>query len=117
MSTTTVRREYWEANGGRPAEDSGGSKPHRANKERTVIVDGYQVSSFTAALRTNSLAVHRSLLPRSPTTAVLCYVVVVLQVLKVNNYQMQEGGISAWDEAAGKVLQQDGWVDATHCCG
>jgi hypothetical protein len=31
----------------------------------------------------------------------------VLQVLKVNNYQMQDGGISAWDETTGAM--------ASHC--
>lgn len=39
------RSEYWEAQGGKSnaAADADANKPHRANKERTMMVDGYQV--------------------------------------------------------------------------
>jgi len=35
----------------------------------------------------------------------------LLQVLKVNNYQMNEGGISAWEESTGGYTAQQ--VDLT----
>jgi hypothetical protein len=38
-----LSREYWDAQGGQP---EGAAKAHRQNKERTVIVDGYQVRLY-----------------------------------------------------------------------
>ena len=38
-----LSREYWDAQGGQP---EGAAKAHRQNKERTVIVDGYQVCLY-----------------------------------------------------------------------
>jgi hypothetical protein len=38
-----LSREYWDAQGGQP---EGAAKAHRQNKERTVIVDGYQVCPY-----------------------------------------------------------------------
>jgi hypothetical protein len=46
-------REYWEAHAGKD-DDADKAKPHRANKERTVIVDGYQVSDRLCVQPNNS---------------------------------------------------------------
>lgn len=44
-------REYWEAHGGKDDSAAPGEKPHRSNKERTVIVDGYQVRGMWVWVR------------------------------------------------------------------
>lgn len=57
-------REYWEAQGGKDdaAAAAAGEKPHRSNKERTVIVDGYQVRACACVgvgeICVSSLCVH-----------------------------------------------------------